>query len=240
VEVDMAAMVETTTTSNLDAAGTRAPNHDGSAADAEAILFGTPEGIGAVTSVTSVLGTPFEKKARRAGRSVTAFLAGVCGAIVGFALYAVAIDARTDLSHALRDAGIRSDSDKLMIFFGGCVLLFTIAGALLHRAALCCTWVGTEGALWFTRRGDRVRRRALFRYDDAEDCDVRRVRTKLYGAAVSESCLWRYKNARGRVIFTLGAAWKPGADPEPTNLAHFGLAVHRAWQRRRAARLVAR
>jgi hypothetical protein len=241
MEVEMAAMATTTTTTAsaaTSASRSRWPNHDGSAPDADAIVFGDPTGIGSIVSVTSVVGTPYEKKARRAGRGATAFVFAIVGAIVGLALQVMATDTRGSLYDALRDVGLTNDSEKLVLFVGGSIVLFAVVAALVHRASLHCTWVGAEGAAWFTRRGERVRRRAFFRYEDAADCDVRRVRTKLYGAAVSDSCVWRYKDARGRTLFALAAAWSPNKEPDPTSFAHFGLATHHAWQRFRSRGLL--
>ena len=233
----MAAMAGTTSGPGAQGA-TRArwPNHDGSAPEGDAIVFGEPDGIGSIVSVSSVLGTPFEKVARRRGRGGAAFVFALAGAFVGFLLFTMS--ERGAIHDAMKDAGVGFSDARLGILFGGTTVLFAVVGFLVWRSAVDCTWIGTEGIAWFTRRGERVRRKALLRFEDAVDCDVRRVRTKMYGAAVSDSCVWQYKDARGRRLLTLAAAWSPNREPGPENAVHFGMAAHHAWQRFRSRGLV--
>ena len=215
----------------------RWPNHDGSPPEGDAIVFGDPTGIGSIVSVSSVAGTPFEKVARRRGKGGVAFLCALGGAFVGLCLFAMS---GTGAIHdVMKDAGVGFNDARLAILLGGTTLLFALVGYLVWRSAVDCTWVGTEGIAWFTRRGERVKRKALLRFEDAVDCDVRRVRTKAYGVDVSDSCVWQYKDARGRRVLTLAAVWSPKREPGPENAVHFGMAAHHAWQRFRSRGLVA-
>ncbi|AKF09906.1 DUF6585 family protein [Sandaracinus amylolyticus] len=162
--------------------------------------------------------------------------AGVLGFIFGGIAGAI-------FAQLVRDLALQLGFFVVVQFEGALTALLGLGGALFGTALLVAivwflrrpqaTFVGKQGLMRYTRGLLFGPKHEVFRFDDASELKVQRIRHFVNGVYTGTNFDYTWRDANGKIAFRIAGQFRDDGALEPTDPVHFAFAAESAWSAHR-------